>query len=82
MRFLFYLLVVIGIHALVYPLTYVFVGRLYKENPEAEKTYLFEYLESIYRRKYAKAISIGIGTICFAAWIIIFRLYYHQLFNF
>lgn len=75
MRFLLYFLVFIGIKALIEPLTYVFVGRWYRENPEAEKTYLFEYLESIYKRKYAKTISIGIGIICFISAIIIFNLY-------
>lgn len=82
MRFLFYLLVVIGVQALMYPLTYVFLVRWYKNNPEAEKTNSFELLDSVYRHKYAKSISVGIGIICFAAWIIIFRLYYHQLFNY
>lgn len=75
MSFLCYFLVFIGIKALVEPLTYVFVGRLYRENPEAEKTYLFEHLDRVYKRKYAKAISVCIGIICFISAIIVFNLY-------
>lgn len=72
MRFLFYLLVVIGVQALMYPLSYVFLVRWYKNNPEAEKTNQFELLDSVYRHKYAKAISIGIGIICLISAFIVF----------
>lgn len=71
MNILFYLLVVIGIQALADPFTYVFLVRWYGNNPEAEKTYIFELLETVFRHKYAAAISVAVGIICFAAAIFI-----------
>lgn len=75
MRFLFCLLIAVGLVALADPLTYVFLVRWYRENPEAEKTNKFELLDVVFRHKYAKAISVGIGIICFISSIIVFNLY-------
>lgn len=75
MRFLFYLLIALGIQGLVQPLTYTFCERQYRKNPEAEKEYSFELLDVVFRHKYAKAIFIAAGIICFIAAIIVFKIY-------
>lgn len=74
-RFLFCLLIAVGLIALVDPLTYVFLVRWYRENPEAEKTTKFEQLDTVFRRKYVKAISIVIGIICLISAFIVLNLY-------
>lgn len=75
MTFLFYLLIAVGIKALVDPFAYMIAERSYRKNPEAEKSNQFELLDVVFRHKYAKAIYIAVGIICFAAAIIVFNLY-------
>lgn len=75
MKFLFCLLITICLLALVDPFVYMFYERWYRENSEAEKNYRFELLDTVFRHKYAAAISIAVGIICFIASIIVLKLY-------
>ncbi|MBQ8826701.1 MAG: hypothetical protein IJ007_06375 [Oscillospiraceae bacterium] len=53
------------------PLTHMFAEKWYKNHPYAEKTAYFETLDIVYRHKYARPISIGIGVVCAVAGVLI-----------
>ena len=71
MEILFYILLVLGIVAIMDSLAYMIVENWYKKNPESEKSYRFELLDVVFRHRYAKAIYIAAGVILIAAAIVI-----------
>lgn len=75
LEILFYILLVLGVIAIMDLLAYIISEQYYKKNPESEKSYRFELLDVVFRHKYIKAIFIAVGIICFAAAIIVFKLY-------
>lgn len=71
MEILFYVLLVLGIVAVMDSLAYIIAEQYYKKNPESEKSYRFELLDVVFRHRYAKTIYIGVGIIFIAAAILI-----------
>ena len=71
MEILFYILLVLGIVAIMDSLAYIIAENRYKKNPESEKTYRFELLDVVFRHKYAKTIYIVAGVILIAAAFVI-----------
>lgn len=71
MEILFYVLLVLGIVAIMDSLAYIIAEQYYKKNPESEKSYSFELLDVVFKRRYAKTIYIVAGIIFIAAAIVI-----------
>ena len=71
MEILFYILLVLGIVAIMDSLAYMIAENWYKKNPESEKSYRFELLDVVFRHRYAKAIYIAAGVILIAAAVVI-----------
>ena len=70
-------LMFLGVSAVMEAIVYLCAVRQYKLHPEKERSYRFELLGLIYRRKYACVLSVALGIVCIAASIIIF-LYNHS----
>ena len=71
MEILFYILLVLGIVAIMDSLAYMIAVNWYKKNPESEKSYRFELLDVVFRHRYAKAIYIAARVILIAAAVVI-----------
>ena len=71
MEILFYILLVLGIVAIMDSLAYMIAENWYKKNPESEKSYRFELLDVVFRHRYAKTIYIAAGVILIAAAVVI-----------
>lgn len=75
MRFLFCLLILLGVQGVVQPLAYMFLERWYRNNPDTEKNNQFELLDAVFRYKYTKTVYIAVGIICFIAAAIVSKMY-------
>lgn len=71
LKILFYILLVLGVIAIMDSLAYIIAEQYYKKNPESEKSYRFELLDVVFKHRYTKTIYIVAGIIFIAAAIVI-----------
>lgn len=72
MNFLFILFIVLGIEGILYPLMYIFAQKWYVKNPEAEKTYQYELLYTVFKHKKLVPIILAAGILFLIAAGLIF----------
>ena len=72
MNILFTVFIILGTEGIFYPLLYIFTQKWYVKNPEAEKTYQYELLDTVFRHKRLFPIIFAVGILCFIAAAFIF----------
>lgn len=73
MRFLFCLLFITGLFAVIEPFLYLYGKQWYEKNPEAEINYKFEELKLKFeRREWAVWVYLAVGIILIAAAVLIY----------